>query len=56
MYTRKHHKRTVQSGGASPRWKDTFSINDKGGDIYQMHRTETNLLDTEDKGMVPGRA
>jgi hypothetical protein len=37
----------VQSGGvsprssvrgSSPRWKDTFSIDDKGGDIYQMQR------------------
>jgi hypothetical protein len=23
--------------GSSPRWKDTFSIDDKGGEIYQMH-------------------
>jgi hypothetical protein len=22
----------------SPRWKDTFSIDDKGGEIYQMQR------------------
>jgi hypothetical protein len=22
--------------GSSPRWKDTFSIDDKGGEIYQM--------------------
>ena len=26
--------------GSSPRWKDTFSIDDKGGEIYQMQRTE----------------
>jgi hypothetical protein len=32
--------------GSSPRWKDTFAINDKGGD----------LSDTEDRGMVPGGA
>ena len=57
--------------GRSPGWKDTFSIDDKGGDIYQMQRTEAwfqgeqiyqmkrieeNLLDTEDRGMVPGGA
>jgi hypothetical protein len=30
--------RTVQLGGASPGWKDTFSIDDKGGEIYQMQR------------------
>ena len=26
--------------GSSPGWKDTFSIDDKGGDIYQMQRIE----------------
>jgi hypothetical protein len=26
--------------GSNPRWKDTFSIDDKGGEIYQMQRTE----------------
>jgi hypothetical protein len=40
----------VQSGGVSPRmisirgrdprWKDTFAIDDKGGDIYQMQSTK----------------
>ena len=24
--------------GSNPGWKDTFYINDKGGDIYQMKR------------------
>jgi hypothetical protein len=24
--------------GRSPGWKDTFSIDDKGGEIYQMQR------------------
>jgi hypothetical protein len=24
--------------GSSPKWKDTFSIDDKGGDIYHMQR------------------
>jgi hypothetical protein len=69
MYMRKHHKRIVQSGGEAPRWKDTFSIHDKGGEIYQMQRTEAwfqgehiyqmqrtekNLSDTEDRDMVSG--
>jgi hypothetical protein len=45
-------KRTVQVGrsvskksvipklvrGRNPEWKDTFSIDDKGGEIYQMQR------------------
>jgi hypothetical protein len=26
--------------GRNPGWKDTFSIDDKGGDIYQMQSTE----------------
>jgi hypothetical protein len=26
--------------GSSPEWKDTFAIDDKGGEIYQMQRTE----------------
>jgi hypothetical protein len=26
--------------GSVPRWKDTFSIDDKGGDIYHMQSTE----------------
>jgi hypothetical protein len=48
--------------GSSPRWKDTFSIDDKGGEIYQMQRTEAwfqggeYLSDAEDRGMVPGGA
>jgi hypothetical protein len=40
-------KRTVQVGrsdnsvrGRSPRWKDTFAIDEKGGDIYHMQRIE----------------
>jgi hypothetical protein len=40
-------KRTIQVGrsdesvrGRSPRWKDTFSIDDKGGEIYHMQRTK----------------
>jgi hypothetical protein len=59
------------SQGEQPRWKDTFAIDDKGGEIYhmqrteawfqgekiyQMQRTEENLSDTEDRGMVPGGA
>jgi hypothetical protein len=26
--------------GRNPRWKDTFSINEKGGEIYQMQNTK----------------
>jgi hypothetical protein len=33
--------------GSNPRWKDTFSIDDKGGEIYQMQ---------SNRGMVPGGA
>jgi hypothetical protein len=52
MYTRKHHKRTVQSGGATPDGKIPLSLMTKGerfircrgqgmgGEIYQMQRTE----------------
>jgi hypothetical protein len=40
MYTRKHHKKTVQSGGATSDGKIPLSIDDKGGEIYQMQRTE----------------
>jgi hypothetical protein len=40
MYTRKQHKEDSSVRGRSPRWKDTFSIDDNGGEIYQMQRTE----------------
>jgi hypothetical protein len=45
--------------GSSPGWKDTFSIDDKGGEIYQMRGQRhgsrgSNLSDAED--MVPGGA
>jgi hypothetical protein len=48
--------------GSNPRWKDTFAIDDKGGEIYQMQRIEAwfhggaDLSDAEDRGMVPGGA
>jgi hypothetical protein len=45
---RKHHKegnsvweigfRKGSVRGSNPIWKDTFSIDDKEGDIYQMQR------------------
>jgi hypothetical protein len=69
MYTRKHYKRTVQSEGTTPDGKIPLSIDDKGGEIYHMQRTEAwfqreqiyqmqrieaNLSDIEDRGMVPG--
>jgi hypothetical protein len=40
MYTRKHHKEDISVRGRIPRWKDTFVIDEKGGDIYQMQRVE----------------
>jgi hypothetical protein len=40
MYMRKHHKEDSSVKGRSPRWKYTFVIDDKGGEIYHMHRTE----------------
>jgi hypothetical protein len=51
MYMRKHHKRTVQSGGAAPDGKIPFPLMTKGErfiirawfqgeQIYQMQRTE----------------
>jgi hypothetical protein len=61
---RKHHKRTIQSGGATPDGKIPFPLMTKGErfirckgqrhgsrEIYQMQRTEA-----EDRGMVPGGA
>jgi hypothetical protein len=40
MYTRKHHKDDSLVRGSSLGWKDTFAIDDKGGEIHQMHRIE----------------
>jgi hypothetical protein len=37
---RKHHQDDKSVRGSSPGWKDTFSIDDKGGQIHQMQRTE----------------
>jgi hypothetical protein len=47
--------------GSSPGWKDTFAIDDKGGEIYQMQRRGmvpggSDLSDAEDRGMVSGGA
>ena len=54
--------------GRSLGWKYTFAIDDKGGEMYHMQRTEAwfqgekiyqvqrieeNLSDTKDRGMVP---
>jgi hypothetical protein len=46
IYTRKHHKednlgweisfRKSSVRGSSSRWKDTFAIDDKGGEIYLL--------------------
>jgi hypothetical protein len=48
--------------GSSPGWKDTFAIDDKGGEIYSdaedkgMVPGGEDLSDAEDRGMVPGGA
>jgi hypothetical protein len=61
-FTRGSTIRGQFSQGSNPRWKDTFSIDDKGGDIYQMQEDRgmvpggADLSDTEDRGMVPGGA
>jgi hypothetical protein len=47
MYTRKHHKRTVQSGGETPDGKIPLPLMTKRG---------RDLSDAEDRGMVPGGA
>ena len=46
MYTRKHHKRTIQLGGAALDGKIPLPLMKKGRD----------LSDAEDRGMVPGGA
>jgi hypothetical protein len=70
MYMRKHHKRTVQSGGAAPDGKIPLPLMTKGerfircrGQVPGMvlggadlSDAEDNLSDTEDRGMVPGGA
>jgi hypothetical protein len=69
MYTRKHHKRTVQSGGAAPDGKIPLPLMTKGERFIrcrgQRHGSRgrrfircrrENLSDTEDRGMVPGGA
>jgi hypothetical protein len=68
MYTRKHHKRTVQSGGEAPDGKIPFPLMTKGERFIrcrgQRHGSrgsrfircrgmEANLSDTKDRGMVP---
>jgi hypothetical protein len=40
MYMRKNHKEDSSVRGSNLGWKDTFFIDDKGGEIYQMQRIE----------------
>jgi hypothetical protein len=40
MYMRKDHKEDSSVKGRNPRWKYTFAIHDKGGEIHQMQRTK----------------
>jgi hypothetical protein len=66
MYMRKHHKRTVQSGGEAPDGKIHFPLMTKGERFIicrgQRHGSRgmvpggENLSDAEDRGMVPGGA
>jgi hypothetical protein len=56
---RKHHKRTVQSGGATPDGKIPFPLMTKGERFIrcrgQRHGSRgRDLSDVEDRGMVPG--
>ncbi len=62
MYTRKHHKRIVQSGGAAPDGKIPFPLMTKGeifircrGKRCDSSRRNGNR-DVEDRGMVLGGA
>jgi hypothetical protein len=38
---RKNHKEDSSIRGSSPKCKDTFSVDEKGGEIYQMQRIKT---------------
>jgi hypothetical protein len=40
VYMRKHHKEDNSVTGRNPGWKNTFAIDDKGGEIYHMKTTE----------------
>jgi hypothetical protein len=62
MYTKKDHKEGNSVEGSSLGWKDTFTIDDKGGGIHQMHSIEAwfqgehGHRDVEDRGMFTGGA
>jgi hypothetical protein len=47
MYMRKHHKEDNSVRGSSPRWKDTFAIDDKGARYFSY---------AKDRGMIQGGA
>ena len=62
MYTRKHHKRTVQLGGGTPDGKIPLPLMTKGkrfircrGQSYGS-RGRNGHIDADDKGMFPGGA
>ena len=60
MYTRKHHKRTIQSGGAAPDGKIPLPLMIKGESFIrcrgQRHGSKGSISDAEDRGMVLGGA
>jgi hypothetical protein len=59
MYMRKHHKRTVQSGGATLDGKIPLPLMTKGERFIRCRgkrQRGVDLSDAEDRGMVPGGA
>jgi hypothetical protein len=62
MYMRKHHKRTVQSGGAALDGKIPLPLMTKGERFIRCRGQRgmvpggEDLSDAEDRGMVPGGA
>jgi hypothetical protein len=56
MYTRKHHKRTIQSGGEAPDGKIPFPLMKRGRDLSDAEERQVDLSDVEDRGMVLGGA
>jgi hypothetical protein len=53
MYTRKHHKRIVQSRGAAPDGKIPLPLMKKGERFIRCRGRDTDLSYAEDRCMVP---
>jgi hypothetical protein len=56
MYMRKHHKRTVQSGGAAPDGKIPFPLMTKGERFKMGRQRDFIRMQRMQRGMVPGGA